>query len=346
MNRKIKYSVIFVTGFFSLNPVTSWSKELLGNIEFTEFLLEPYFKMNETKKGAFAVGRYAVGLTWKGLSDWQAKVSLGSCELAAPSRWYPQKECGAIGLTGAFVEWRSSVGTVAAGLIPLAYGLEGGTEELNLSFPRSLFYQGGYLHLRDVGLRYEVANHQYFTNITLVNGEAGEDRDSNLWVVSQWGWGVNKPFRVGFGGQTGYTDVSATNPEKNSPTISGFDINTHSKIRLGQFFMRQNEKTWSLAMEINIGEILQDSNQTQFIGGHLDGIFNVGEAWGIMARYDQIDRSRDPGDATFETSVGLFFNGLFKMSNLHIILKRSSDEGQNTAIHEGLIAWKISPTYN
>ena len=322
----------------------------LGQLEVSDLLLEPTIFYGEPKVGQFQPGNSILGVSWIRDSVISGKIAVGTkALLGAPAR-YGSVNDQELGIVEGYAQADSYLGRVRLGLVPLAFGLEGGAVEARLRFPRSLLFQKRLFPLRDYGLSYAIDWNGYFSEWQLHNGEAGRDLDNQTWFTATWGYRPSAKFRVGASAQVGRTTILSTNPTGAlSSSSAGLDVNQPSKIRAGNAFVDFTVGQVSVAVEATAGEIAQDpgpsGGNSSFGGGHADAYWTFSEAFAGLARWDQYVAKSDARgtDWAQAATVGIAYRQPYETSVVYLYATKTWQKSAAQDDHSVRLVWRITP---
>jgi hypothetical protein len=350
MRQTTRKIAAFLIALLSILPIVLHGPraraEQIGEMRFSDFLLEPSFQYNEGRRGSFSPGNSYLAGDWHRDSALSARLKVGSRDLLGVPAVYASTafvsalpaQANTPALVEAFGQVETTYGRFRMGLIPIAFSLDGGDSEARLRFPRSLFFENRLVALRDVGLSYHIDNEGFFSDWAVHNGEAGADLDNELWFTARWGYRSGHDLQVGFSGSTGRTSPLATAP-------SGLTLS--SKTRLANFFFAMQSQKLSFEFEGATGEVRTDAALKRLRSGHVDVDLEVESQALILARYDFYDPDVGVnGDQTQMASLGLAFRSKYETSSFYLIGSKVWREGVPQAIHQGMVIWRLTPVAN
>lgn len=103
----------------------------LGELELSRLLIEPSFFVMEPKTSSFEMSKAMLGAVWRNDNRWSAHLTFGSSSMiGVPKRYGTLNQ--ELSLLEAFGQWDSGVGVWRIGMIPLDFGLQGGSSEENI----------------------------------------------------------------------------------------------------------------------------------------------------------------------------------------------------------------------
>lgn len=320
--------------------------ERLGDLQVSNFLLEPTFFYSEPQTGQFQPGNSLASISWYRDAIISGKITVGTkALLGQPARYGPASEQD-LGIVEGYAQAEGYLGQARLGLIPLPFGLEGGDVEGHLRFPRSLIFQRRMIPLRDYGAGYAIDWNGFFSEWEAHNGEAGKDLDNQIWLTARWGWSPNARFRVGASGATGRTTVKSTNPSgTSSSTAAWIDVGQPSRTRVGNVFVDWNAAPIGLAAEATVGETAQDGNNLAFSGGHADLYWTITPEFAGLARWDQYGARSDRygTDWAQEITLGAAFRQPYETSVIYLYVSKSMQKDVSPDQHVVRLVWRLTP---
>ena len=336
---------IFWTFFFStiVGNVAAAADEALGEMGVQRLLLEPSFSVSEPKKAEFSLNKALVGFRWKNDAHWWADVTLGNLELIGKPARYGAPLSG-MGLIEGYGEFASGIGNIRAGLLPLDFGLEGGANEEQLLFPRSLIYQKRILGIRDIGFSYFVSQGFGYTALTVHNGEGGDDLDNRAWLSMKWAYKA-KDQEVGLSAQVGQTSPESTNVTLDPSLDALFTTTDKHKMRLSALYGEHRYQRWSYGGKIYLAEILSEQARTrQFGGGTLDLKFAYGSSSHVLLRYDELRSYPLTGRyKEMQVILGLALHNWNETSTFFVYAVKNLSEPKEISNDQLLLTWRYSP---
>lgn len=299
--------------------------------------------VSEPKTASFSLSRTFLGYSWKNDNRWSASILVGGTELLGIPKRYGVKAAD-FSLLEAYGQWDSGLGIWRVGQIPIEFGLEGGSHEEILIFPRSLIYQKGYLGLRDVGVSYYIKEGLFYTNLAIHNGEGGADRDNRAWLTGRWGV-TPKNVDLGISAQVGQTTAQSTNIAGNASLDSLFSATENHRLRLANFYVSGHWDNWYAGSEIYLAEILTDNQPTtQFSGWHLDLKHQWSPTFQFLARYDEIRTYPATGrEKTMQATLGIVLSNWNQTSSFFILATKVLDEPTEINNDRLQINWRWTP---
>ncbi len=328
-----------------VGPRLAEAAERLGEIELTDFLLEPSFLFSEPASGQFQFGNSRVQVTWHRDKDISGVVTIGNKALVGVPARYQPTATDELAFVEAFAQAETSLGRVRFGMVPLPFGAEGAGEEGHLRFPRSLVYQRRMIVLRDQGVSYSIENEGYFTHFAIHNGEGGKDFDNQMWFTATWGW-AGPHLKIGASGQTGRTTPLSTDPTGTLPSLpnSAIDVNRLSRIRIANLYANWESEPFSAKIEATLGETQQDTDRFKFLATHLDLFYSTSATLGWLARFDYFNPRTDIGGSRVsEATLGVGYRSRFETSAVYLYGSKVFQENVQPDIHQVLLVWRLTP---
>lgn len=311
--------------------------EQLGVIELADFLVEPTFLYTERgvvsgeRESGFGLGNTYLAAKWRLQRLVSGRLQIASYELLNRPSWSPVTESG-LGFIEAYAQLDTAYGRIRGGLVPLFFGLDGATSETQLWFPRHKLYSERLLGLRDLGVSYSISNNAFFTDVTIHNGEGGNDKDRRFWQTARWGWGGPAGTVIGVSGAVGYY-TTASSPQD-------------TKVRMGNIFAGLELYGVGLAGEATVGEQKSTLSKNQFLNWYVQAHHNLGRDWGLLVMYEYYDPSnliRD--EAIIQAAAGLFFKNETNTSRLSMLYIKNIEETEQKANDEFRLTWRITSSY-
>lgn len=326
--------------------VVEVEREGLGVFSVSDFLLQPGFIFDESKRGRFDVGSSYLAARWKRDVFFSAQIKFGSLDLLGVPARYDRQTDRSWGLVEGYGQFDATYGRFRLGLIPIPYGLEGGDADSRLNFPRSLFYQKKQVGFRDYGLGYRMFNRGFFSEWAIHNGESGPDLDNELWFTVRTGYQGGRFFRVGVSGSTGRTSVLSTNPEGTSSSeAAGLNVDQPSRNRLANFFLSVDARPVRVDLEVNASEMTQETQIFKQRAGHLDLTWSASDLLLCLVRYDVYDPQTDQTSDRLEAySLGLALRSQHETSVLYLIGTKSLLEDGGPGTHSVRLVWRLTPS--
>ncbi len=330
--------ILLFLGSFALAA----TPQSLGELEVSRLLIEPSFFVMEPKTSSFEMTKTLMGVIWKNDNRWSAQLAFGSSNLIGVPKRYGTLAPD-FSLVEGFGEWNSGVGVWRAGMLPLDFGLQGGSDEEVLWFPRGLIYQKGYLGIRDFGLSFSIHEGLYFSHIVIHNGEGGTDLDNRAWFTGKWG--VNpKSLEFGISAQAGQTTPLSTNVTGNTSQDSLFSPTQSHRLRLASLFINNKQEALNYQGEAYLAEVLTESETSQFGGFYIDLKYQQNSWLQYLIRYDELRTYPATGREKFmQATVGLVFSNWNQTSNLFLYVIKNLEEHAETNNDRFQISWRWSP---
>lgn len=323
-------------------------KELIGHIGIESVLLKPYFLLREPQKGEFFLGESSFSVSWTLKPNIKGIFRIGSQSLIHRTSFYEdynQEDIEQVSVFEGYAEYISDLGRVRFGLIPILYGYEGGLQEGELDFQRSLLFQKRIVAMRDYGLSFSTWTPSYFTDFSVHNGESRKNQDGRIWITARWGWNLTDKSKLGFMGQTGTMTSEVT--QNSVETLAGFDPSLKdSKLRLGGVFYALDSQWWQVIFEGQMGELFQNEiSKGKFATGHLDLIYNWSRYGSWMLRGDYLDpHHKTKDDAQTAVTLGYAVKNYTSTSVLYVMATKNYEEGEREINNDEFrLVWKLTP---
>lgn len=307
-------------------------QERWGNFEWLSPWLEGGGSYQEPRDGRFSLYSASFGGRWTGWAEAsqnsprvEAQIAIGTRSLLArPLRYAPLssiERASDSALIDAFAGVMGSWGRLRLGLIPITFGLEEGVES-ERRWLRPLILRRGLLGLRDIGIGYSVAAGGFFSDWFIHNGEAGDDRDREMWMTARWEYRLRTTkslWRWGASGQVGRTTPESTHPSgTTASTLSEIDPDESSRLRFGGLHMSSSwligegergsaaDRRFGFELEAFGGEVLQDSRTRRLRALRFDLEYEPFEQWAFLLRGEAFDPDTQvPGDLVHEAGLGV-----------------------------------------
>ncbi len=324
------------------------AQESLGTLGVSGIFLEPTFVYAEPSRGSFEAGRSFLGVTWTREPNLAAVLKIGSRSLIGTPARYGPAPVDQLALIEGYAQIETIAGQFRAGLVPIAYSLEGGDSEERLRLPRSLLFAQRTINLRDYGASFHISHEGLYSDFAIHNGEGGTDLDNRSWFTFRAGFQNSRALKVGVSGSTGSTTPFATNPGGNvvATPNAGYDITKSAKLRLANLF---TEATWervTFTTELTAGDVRQDAASNELRAGHLDAEWNASDKFSYLARYDYFDPSTASTDRIEEYMAGIALKSVYENSVLYLFGSKQKFEGNPNDIHRVLLIWRMTPVAN
>ena len=336
---------LFASSAFALEL----GKETLGQLEVSDVLLRPNFQLQEPRNGSFSLGESSFEVTWSLDEALSGHFRVGSRPLINQPARYSDTVNNDLMLVEAYAEWAGPYGRFRLGRIPLEYGAEGSWLERDLLFARSMLFSKRVMALRDDGFSYEIDNGNFFTNLSVSNGESDQDLDGRLWQTARWGYRQGKILEAGLMGQAGSTTTASTVKTTGttstpvSDTTAGFNASESSKWRMGGIFVQWYPKWWQATLEATYGDCAQDNGGGKFTVAHLDVVRQFPNMYLVGVRTDHFDPNNNKdNDRILEASLLLGVENRTRTSSVLLIGTKVFEEGHSSANDRLLLVWRLS----
>lgn len=326
--------------------ISATADESLGHLEVSSLFLEPTYVHDEPRTGSFSAGTSYAELRWTLDPTISAILKFGSRDLIGqPARYGPVSQPEALTAIEAYGQADARLGRVRFGMIPIAFGLEGGDVEKNLNFPRSLIFQERYIGLRDYGVGYSVSSEGFFSDWAIHNGEGGPNLDNELWFTARLGWRSERGLMVGVSGSTGRTSPASTNASTAATSAQAWlDVNQAARIRIVNFFISWPTKPVRLDIEGFGGEAVQGDSVIKTRAAHADLVWFTGTPVNALLRYEILDPRNDlGGDQLTEYSAGLAWHSHYDNSVLTVLGTKRVQQDVPVDEHRVMVTWRITP---
>lgn len=337
MHKTLYKTLLIAVSFVSLISSPAIVKaEQIGEISLSDFLVEPSFYFTEkgtvsgTTESGFSLGHTYFSAKWNLQKKILGRIMLGQYSLLNRPSWSPVTESG-LGFVEAYAEYKSQLGTIRAGLLPVAFGLDGATQETRLWFPRHFLYTQGLMQLRDMGFSYQIAHNDFYTQATLHNGEGGADQDRRLFYTGRIGWDGPAGMTAGLSGSVGYYKTSTTQD---------------TKTRIGNVFFGMNLYAVGLGLEATMGELKSQISKKQFLNWYVSARHNLGKRWGFLMKYEFFDPSQlVKEDSRKQGLLGVFAENETGTSRVTLAFLKNWEEKSQNANDEYRLTWRITSDY-
>jgi hypothetical protein len=315
----------------------------LGELEVSRLLLEPSFFVMEPKTSSFEMTKALIGFSWRNDNRWSAHIALGSTNMiGVPKRFGTTND--EFSLLEGYGQWDSGLGTWRVGMLPIDFGLQGGSNEEFLWFPRGLIYQKGYLGIRDFGLSYLIHEGLYFSHLVVHNGEGGTDRDGRAWFTGKWG--VNpRNLEFGVSAQAGQTTPQSTNVSGNTSQDSLFSAAANHRLRLAGLFINNKQEALNYQGEVYLAEVLTDgADTTQFSGWNVDLKYRQNSWLQYLIRYEELRTYPSTGREKYiQALIGFVFGNWNQTSNLFMYFIKNFEEPTAVNNDRFQLSWRWTP---
>lgn len=349
---KLACLVLLLIGSITVHSL-ELSKETLGQLDVSDVLLRPNFQLVESSRGGFSLGESSFEVTWRLDESLSGHFRVGSRQLINQAARYSDSVNDDLMLVEAYAEWAGPYGRFRLGRVPLEYGAEGSWLERDLLFARSMLYSKRLMALRDNGFSYEIDGSNFFTSISVSNGESDQDLDGRMWQTARWGYRQGKILEVGMMGQAGSTTakstvktvMSGTTPVDTpiADTTGGFNSSEGSRWRMGGVFAQWYPRWWQVVLEGTFGEVVQSSGGGKFSVAHLDVVRQFPNMYLLGVRADHFDpNSAKDGDRILEASLLLGVENRTRTSSVLLIGTKVFEEGRSSGNDRLLLVWRLA----
>lgn len=347
--------------------------DVLGEPRWLAPWVETSLRYSEPRNGEFQLAGARFGGRWEGALDYssrfsnriEAQVSVGTRSLVArPVRYAPlagDERGSDLTIVDAFAGLVGDWGHFRIGLVPVLFGLEEGDESAR-DWVRPLVMRQGILAARDLGFFYQVDAGGFESSWLVHNGEAGDDRDHEIWATVRTEYKIRSTrgqFRVGLSGQAGRTAVSSTHPTGTTATATELDADRPARLRYGGFHVRSEweigegergtaaGRRFALEFESIAGEIQQETLTRRSRMARVDLTYEPLNRTALLLRYDAMDPdTQAASDLVQEMTFGAQFyllHGDFKrVFRLLLLGTKEMQEGRNMDQHRFELAFRFS----
>jgi len=316
--------------------------EDIGELKIHDLLLRPSFLLKEPKQGFFSIGESSFALKWVLEERFSSVIRIGPRSLLNPLARYSDTVSDEVTLVEAFAQYEDDYGRLRLGRLPVEFGLEGRMWERHLIFPRSLLFKKRAMMLRDVGASYDISHNNWYTGVTVHNGESDQTSDGRTWYTARWGF-RDQNFELGLAGQTGSTKPDVTN--NSNDTLANVDPTREAKWRIGGLFSAIQRRRWQWAFEFYGGELEQQDHVEKYLTGHTDFGYEFSKTYSAYMRFDFFDPWMNKnGNSTREISLAVVMSNSTKSSNLILVGTKVFEESPQIANDELRLIWSLSPS--
>jgi hypothetical protein len=322
--------IFVVTELWAAAPLHA--QENLGVLKVDRFFLEPSFSTDQrTYDRGFSIGRSFLGASWSLDNMVSAHILFGpKFMLLKPAR-YGEPVSRDLSTVEAYGQLDTGLGVLRAGLVPIAYGLDGLKDESRQSFPDNLFYQKAFLQKRDYGASYFLSHNNFTTVFAVHNGESAMDTDNRYWMTGRWSYEGPAASQVGVSASTGRWVDQVTLKEQ--------------RIRMGNVFAGFEIYGLGLAAEGNmLSSFSGDSLDHQSYEWHVDLEHPLWSGFGLQMRYDFLEPAHDVlNDQVREFTYGFNWHYHYWNSILYALGATRWEEGDSMPHASAMVVWKLTP---
>lgn len=348
------FLLMLLATFLTPAKAIELGKETLGQLEVSDILLRPTFQLSESRKGSFSMGESSFEVTWSLDESLSGHFRVGSRPLINQSARYVDTVNNDLMLVEAYAEWEGPYGRFRLGRVPIEYGAEGSWLERDLLFARSMIFTKRLVALRDDGFSYGIDNGNFFTNLSVSNGESDQDLDGRMWQTARWGYRQGKILEAGLMGQAGSTSTASTvkavttapGTTTDVPVADktgGFNSSEGAKWRMGGVFAQWYPKWWQVVLEGTFGEVVQSNGGGKFSVAHLDVVHQLKSKYLVGIRADHFDpNSSKDNDRILEASLLLGIENRTRTSSVLLIGTKVFQEGVSSGNDRVLLVWRLS----
>lgn len=283
--------------------------ESLGHFRFYDLFLSPELHLQEPGNGGFEIKNSWIGFEWKRDNFVTGILKLGSSDLMRSPIWFSPQAKPDFTVVEAWIEGRSDVGDVRAGLLSIPQGFEGTFPEWNSVLPESRVHREGWVVQRDYGLQFRWDTKPWATSVTVHNGEAGANTDRWMWLSSNWQYKNDEGFGLLLSATFGNTrpDSTATSVAA-TDALFRFDPSKDARIRYAILSLFREERRSLFLIEAARGDIVQNDfpgdEKRPFGWGRSDICWNFGGDVSLLLRYEATQADMKNRD-TLKSSTGL-----------------------------------------
>ena len=324
------------------------AQESLGTLGVSGIFLEPRFVYYEPSRGSFEAGRSFLGVTWTREPNLAGVLKVGSRSLIGTPARYGKAPVDQLALIEGYAQIDTVAGLFRAGLVPIAYSLEGGDSEERLRLPRSLLFEQRAVNLRDYGASYHISHQGLYSDFAIHNGEGGTDLDNRVWFTFRAGFQNGRALKAGVSGSTGSTTPQSTNPTGTgvADPNAGYDITKSAKVRLANLFAEATWERVTFTTEMTAGDVRQDAASNELRAGHLDAEWDASDKFSYLARYDYFDPSTATTDRIEEYMAGIAVKSVYENSILYLFGSKQKFENNPNDVHRVMLIWRMTPVAN
>lgn len=324
--------------------LTLTRSQKLGDLQISDLYIQPQYKFEEPQQGSLELSDSFLGVRWRLDKGISSTVQIGSASSLNKPFFYGENSSQNVVLIAGFGQLDFDYGTFRAGLIPLTYGLEGGTHPANLNLPYSRIYSERWIAKYDMGISYEISHQGFKVELQGHNGETAANRDNQTWMTGRWQYQMEDRFRAGFSGTSGRTTPDSTGSTATNPD---FDFNSPSRVSIGNAFVagKVNPKIL-LAAEYHLGSVEQNKISKPVQGWHFDAKWQALEQWALLARFENFTRNTlSAQGGSNDSTLGVAFLSPSHNYDVYLTGTRIDNEGAKYPIHQALLVWKLAPLY-
>lgn len=333
----------FFAGAATLTTNTASAVESLGTFQFQDFSLAPRLEVREPSEGGFDLKESWISVQWMKDESVHGQFRLGTLDQIQPVVWMNPIKDG-FGLIEAWVELKSTSGTLRVGRLPIPDGFEGSFGDGFWLMPQSEVRKRSWLFTRDEGLTLEAVTRPWLTSLTVHNGESGPNADAKMWVTGRWQYLSNATGNgILLTATEGSTNAVSTSSSLAQSTESfRFDNTKSSKIRWGTFsiFHLWKRDYWNL--EVGRGDILQEADKAPLAWGRFDISWNLGADLNLLGRYEQTQSDlKDSATIVKISAFGFLLSSRDQLSSLTLFFKHKEEQPSKNN-DEALLLFRIN----
>lgn len=334
------WSVLLTTLTFA----SAFAGETVGRIKVEEILLRPTYFSEEGIGGQFSFQDSLVSFQWMKDENISAHITIGSLlERSVPVIYLENPPADQLGFIEAYAQYTGIYGHVKAGLVPLGFGSSGLEKNRERVWQKSMLFSERIVGERDYGLSFLTENNNYFTELTVHNGEVDQpNSDGNLWITTRWGWANGRKFQAQLSGQAGRTDAAATTA--GSTTLAGWDRTLGSQWRFAGLSLAWRPRYWDIQIHGTFGEREQSGKTNSLMTYQVDFIRYVGRNWGYGLRHDQLDpNTKVQDDQVLRESAVLLNQSDDGTSLVSLVFTKRLEEKYQVPNDEVWLQWRVTP---
>jgi hypothetical protein len=258
--------------------------ETLGKFRFSEIFLSPRLRFQEP--GGFELQQSELSMEWERDHQFRGVFALGTGDYLQPPIWYTQQKKD-FAVTQAWVEVLSFYGDFRAGLLPVPLGFEGAYPLWNSILPESAVRAANWMQRRDLGVQFHFFAAPWRTQITVHNGEVGENKDGALWVSGLWEYKNSEGVGVLLTASTGRTKSASTSASlANSVGLFNFNPAESAKHRLAVLSIFREDRRNLFLLELGRGELVQENQKSPWSWSRADLSWNFYNDVNVLFRYE------------------------------------------------------------
>ncbi|PWU19034.1 MAG: hypothetical protein C5B49_06380 [Bdellovibrio sp.] len=332
MNRLV-FLLIGIIGIFIFFPALAPAEEFesMGRFRFLDLFLSPRLHYQQSGPGGFELDESWIGFQWQRDERVKAIIKLGSSDLIRPLVWYAPTQDPRFQVVEAWMEGRSSVGDLRAGLLAVPQGFEGAFPEWNSVLPESAVRRRGWILQRDYGLQFRWDTQPWATALSVHNGESGADKDRELWFSGLWQYKDSDGWGLLLTASTGHTSNDSTQGSV-AASREGFvfDSSADAKIRYAILSLFKEEGRSLFLLEAGRGDLIQQERTHPFLWGRADVVWNFGGDASLLLRYEQTSSDMtDSGTRISTPGLGVVLASADNLQSLTLYASRNDEPNRD-----------------